>query len=164
MLELLAQVETELPTLIRKPTLWNGVDIDYHPPRVERLWMQFGEYRLYLHRLHPCSAADALFHPHPWPSVIHMLSGTYEMAVGYGAGDTAPPYAAKMISRGDLQYEMTDPDAWHYVRPVGGVCYSIMISGPQWNRWAPKSDKPLSPLSEKSREQIFSFFANRFPG
>lgn len=31
---------------------WNSIDVDYYPPRVERLWLQLGKDRLYLHKIH----------------------------------------------------------------------------------------------------------------
>lgn len=87
MLELLARLKLELPDLLIDDTAWQGFYIDYHLPIVERLWRQWNEYRVYLHRIHPCKSEDALFHPHPWPSAMEIVSGAYEMIVGYGQGN-----------------------------------------------------------------------------
>ena len=86
MLDVLEAVEQKLPELLRDEAGWNSLFIDYHPPTVERLWRTWGEYRVSLHRIHPCERGTALFHPHPWPSAMRILSGEYEMAVGYGSG------------------------------------------------------------------------------
>src|SRR5918993_824089 len=118
MLDVLARLEAELPAMLADEASWQTLDIDYHPPRVERLWRPWDDYRVSLHRIHPCGPSDALFHPHPWPSAMRILEGTYEMAVGYGKGESVPPIAARMIASGDFRYEMTDSDAWHYVRPI----------------------------------------------
>jgi hypothetical protein len=94
MLEILASVESELPRLLLDESAWSGLLIDYHPPTVERLWMGWQGHRVSLHRIHPCGPGQALFHPHPWPSAMRILSGEYEMAVGYGRGETprrSPP-------------------------------------------------------------------------
>jgi hypothetical protein len=85
------------------------------------------------------------------------------MAVGYGAGETAPPIAALMIASGDFRYEMTDPDAWHYVRPLNEPTMSLMVTGQPWDRPSPKSDKPLLPLSAGQRSAVFQFFRERYP-
>lgn len=163
MLGVLAQIERELPTLLRDEGAWQSVDVDYHPPRVERLWKRRGDYRVYLHRIHPCGREDALFHPHPWPSAMRVLDGEYEMAVGFGAGTAEPPVAALMVSRGDFRYEMTHPDAWHYVRPLGAPTLSVMVTGKPWARESPKSDKPLRPLSPEAVAELFGLFRAWYP-
>src|SRR2546425_6708638 len=129
MLDILAAVERDLPRLLLDEAAWKGLFIDYHPPTVERLWTPWRDYRVSLHRIYPCAPGQALFHPHPWPSAMRILSGKYEMAVGYGKGGTVPPIAALMLATGDFRYEMTDPDAWHYVRPIGEPTLSLMVTG-----------------------------------
>jgi len=163
MLDVLRAAERDLPELLRDAAGWNSVFIDYHPPIVERMWRRWGDYRLSLHRIHPCGPGEALFHPHPWPSAMRILSGEYEMAVGYGKGETPPPVAALMIAAGDFCYEMTDPDAWHYVRPLGGPALTLMVTGKPWDRPSPKSDKPLRPLTEAEKAVILQFFRQRYP-
>lgn len=36
MIEKLKEVESILHDLVRQPELWNTLDVDYYPPRVER--------------------------------------------------------------------------------------------------------------------------------
>jgi len=159
MLDVLRRLERELPALLADGDAWAGLFIDYHPPTVERLWRRWGEHRISLHRIHPCAEGEALFHPHPWPSAMRVLEGEYEMAVGYGEGEEAPPVAAKMIlSGGELRYEMTDPDAWHYVRPIGGVSWSVMVTGKPWTRPAPRASKALVELTARQREELLAYF------
>jgi hypothetical protein len=162
MLEILAAIEKELPRLLLDEAAWSSVFIDYHPPTVERLWTSWRDCRVSLHRIYPCGPGEALFHPHPWPSAMHILAGEYEMAVGYGKGNEAPPVAARMIAQGDFRYEMTDPDAWHYVRPLGGVTLSVMVTGKPWDRAAPRS-KPLVPLTQEQRRELFRLFRRHYP-
>lgn len=163
MLEVLARVELELPALLLAEAGWSGLFIDYHPPTVERLWRPWGDYRVSLHRILPCAREAALFHPHPWPSAMRIIEGEYEMAVGYGPGDEPPPIAARMIVRGEFRYEMTHPDAWHYVRPIGGPTWSLMVTGKPWSRQAPRSDKPLVDLTPEQRKGLLAFFRSRYP-
>ncbi|MCL5996822.1 MAG: hypothetical protein M1546_12315 [Chloroflexi bacterium] len=163
MLDVLYTVEKELPILLQDEGAWKSLYVDYHPPIVERLWLGWREYRVNLHRIHPCGPGEALFHPHPWPSAMRVLVGEYEMAVGYGQGDTPPPIAVLMIASTEFCYEMTEPDAWHYVRPIGGPTLSLMVTGKPWERWSPRSEKPLHPLSAEQRDLIFRFFRARYP-
>lgn len=163
MLNVLYEVEAELPQLLVDEAGWNSLYIDYHPPIVERLWRPWREYRISLHRIYPCEPEEALFHPHPWPSAMRVLAGEYEMAVGYGPGETAPPVAALMIATGDFRYEMTEPDAWHYVRPVGEPTYSVMVTGIPWTRSSPTPGKPLRALTTEERSALFDFFRQRYP-
>jgi hypothetical protein len=94
---------------------------------------------------------------------MRILEGEYEMAVGYGKGETTPPVAALMIAAGDFRYEMTDPDAWHYVRPLGRPSMSLMVTGKPWDRPAPRSGKELQPLNDAQRAALFEFFRKRYP-
>jgi hypothetical protein len=163
MLDILAAVERDLPRLLLDEAAWSGLLIDYHPPTVERLWLPWRECRVYLHRIFPCAAGEALFHPHPWPSAMRILAGEYEMAVGHGTGEAPPPVAALMIAAGDFRYEMTDPDAWHYVRPLGRPSLSLMVTGRPWDRPAPRSSKPLVPLTDAQRAELFALFRQHYP-
>jgi hypothetical protein len=162
-LDTLEAVERELPALLRDEGAWKSLFVDYHPPTVERLWRPWGEGRVYLHRIHPCPPGAALFHPHPWPSAMRILAGEYEMAVGYGQGDRQPPVAALLIAAGDFRYAMTDPDAWHYVRPLGGPTLSLMVTGKPWDRPSPRPGKELHPLEPGLVQEIFRFFRERYP-
>ena len=63
-----------------KPGSWKTLDVNYEPPQVHRMWVQHGDYRVNLHRIFPCKMP--IYHPHPWPSVILVLDGEYEMGVG----------------------------------------------------------------------------------
>jgi hypothetical protein len=163
MLDVLVRLEGELPRLLRDETAWQSLDINYHPPFVERLWMPWNDYRVSLHRIAPCASSDALFHPHPWPSAMRILDGVYEMAVGYGTGSTPPPVAARLIASGDLRYEMTDPDAWHYVRPIERPAMTIMVTGKPWARSSPGGDQGLGPLDATRRGELFAYFRSRYP-
>lgn len=163
MLHALLMAEQQLPELLRSPERWQTLDITYEKPRVERVWTQWGEYRLNLHRIHPCDAGQAFFHPHPWPSAMRILSGCYEMAIGYGSGLETPPEAARLILTSESCYEMNNPDAWHYVRPLAGPVISFMVTGAPWNRNMPKSDKiSLSSLTTETKEEIMEFFLKRY--
>lgn len=163
MLHLLDTLERELPALLADRDGWNSLDIDYHPPFVERLYRGWGDHRVSLHRIHPCAPGEALFHPHKWPSAMRILEGTYEMAVGWGRGPAAPPIAARIIASGAFRYEMVDPDAWHFVRPIGGPAMTVMLTGQPWSRDAPRSDRPLKPLDPARVEELFAFFGRAYP-
>lgn len=96
---------------------------------------------------------------------MRVLAGTYEMAVGYGAGSTPPPIAAKMIAAGDLRYEMVDRDSWHYVRPIGGPALTVMVTGRPWSRDAAGAEPggPLSPLTAKGSAELLGWFRRFYP-
>lgn len=133
-------------TEVGKPP-WLSLDIDYEEPRVERLWRPFEvEYRVSLHCIHECKEGKPLFHPHPWPSAMIVLGGTYEMNVGYGEGDIPPPVATTVTLASGSSYEMIEPNGWHSVNPQGET-WTLMVSGKPWGRTSPQSTKPLNPLA-----------------
>lgn len=126
---------------LNNPEIWNSLDVDYFPPRVERLWRKLEidglEYRIYLHMIHftekPC-----LFHKHRWPSAIMMLEGGYEMGIAYSEENISSedayklPVAARFLLSEGSAYEMTEPHGLHYVKPVTEYSISVMLSGPKY--------------------------------
>ncbi len=162
MIDKLKQIEDKmLLDLLSKPNEWRTLLVDYHPPIVERCWAQLGNYRIFLHFIHKCEVKDALFHPHPWPSAMHVLHGKYEMGLGFGPGLIEPEKMCTVLSEnGGLYYDMTHIDGWHYVRPVDGVCATVMLTGKPWEREEIKSDEPLKPLAEDRKLIMLQWFAN----
>lgn len=168
MLNLLHQVEKEILTLLDKPE-WNSLYINYEHPFVERLWIPYGDCRVYLHKVHPCD--KALMHPHPWPQAVRVISGLYEMGVGWSEGsdwENPPPISAKIIVDavviGEIgfTYEMLNRNGWHYVRPLNEPVYSLMVTGKPWGRATPKSDHKLAPLAEEAANNLKNFFRQHY--
>lgn len=163
-IEKLQQIErVKLYELLCEPSIWKSVDIDYHPPHVERLWCQLGNYRLYLHFIHPCKQEEALFHPHPWPSAIHVIEGQYEMGLGFGEGLKEPEVFSTILTGGGMYYEMPHRDGWHYVRPLT-VSSSVMLTGEPWDREMPKEDEvgQLSGLHNDRVMVMLEYFRGKF--
>ncbi len=109
------------------PGSWSSLDISYEPPRVERLWRQVGEDRLYLHFMHPCE--KALVHPHQWASAVAVLSGEQEMTVFVPSGAGHEEVVRTVLREGSV-YEMTNPRSMHSVRPLRGPSLSMMMTAP----------------------------------
>lgn len=152
-----------LEEMLKDPDRWESLDIDYYPPRVERVWTQHGEDRVLLHRIHPCSYNTALWHPHPWPSAITVMDGQYEMGVSYC--DLKPSgEAARIILTPGSSYEMSEPKGWHFVRPFDGPVYSLMFVGPKFPVPVKPPEAPqheLVPLPYEVQEEIRIWFLAR---
>lgn len=161
MLEHLLSLEAELPTLLTEVESWQSLLIDYHPPIVERVWRPWRDMRLSLHRIHPCGPGEALLHPHPWPSAVLIIDGEYEMGVSHGAGMTPPPLGARIVLGPGARYEMIEPDAWHYVRPLTTPSLSVMVTGAPWARVMPvEPDHPLGSMADDDKENLITAFRN----
>jgi hypothetical protein len=158
MLAVLQRLERELPHLLEDRASWQTVRVDYREPVVERLWQRLGEYRLHLNRILPCDGEEVHFHPHPWPAAVHIVSGGYDMGLGVGEVGKAPPVVSRMIVVEGFRYEMTDPNAWHYVRPIGGESVSIMVTGTPWRKAQHEHSKQLALPAEPRVEEILHFF------
>lgn len=182
MLEILDIVEKDvLPELLgltpsdlyENAALWQSMYIDYEKPFVERLWYQLGQVRINLHKIYPCEKGEAFFHPHPWPSAMHIFSGVYETVLGYGTWqDLEPATVFKgMLTGGEFsKYEMTHPCAWHYVRPIGGPVFTLMVTGEPWktgkvvtSRLKSKSKK-MRALTQVEKHMNLSFFWDYYLG
>ncbi len=161
MLPVLIRAERALSDYLGSANGWQSLDVDYEPPQVKRLWRPFEDiYRLYLHKIYPCQ--NALYHPHPWPSAVKIVSGMYKTGIGYGPGDDPPPIAVTFALRDGSSYEMVNPDAWHYVHPVYLPSLSIMVTGPKWDRKAPQPTRPLNPLSPREIEELLEAFRSHY--
>ena len=164
MIKKLKNIEkTVLVDMLKDPSIWKSLDIDYHPPRVERLYTDYDGYRICLHKIYFCRKEDALYHPHPWKAAFHILDGKYETGLGYSETTDKPKVLSTVISKGEMYYEMTDPNTWHYVKPLhkNDWCYSIMLSGDKFKDMNPavqKSDKELKPLSDEKKESLLHSF------
>ncbi len=162
MLQILEGAERYLLTnnLLCSGAGWCTKYIDYHPPLVERLYRQWGEYRISLHRIHPCTREEALLHPHPWPAAFRVY-GEYELGFGYSETNERPPVTHKMVTTCGFAYEMTHRHAWHYVAPTKGPVLTLMVNGPSWGRQAPlttnKDFRKLTP--EEVQENLKEFRA-----
>lgn len=160
-----------LPELLRDPERWQSLHVTYHPPEVERLWTPFQDGRLFLHRIHPCGGASPLWHPHPWPSAVRLISGRYQMGLvsKFKWVRSRRSGIATMILSEGSEYEMVDPDGWHYVEVLGEPSLSVMVTGAPWkgssaSRSFPKPEEPQGPLSEKLRDALFESFRAVFSG
>lgn len=173
MFNILDRALKELPDLLLDEKDWNSLLIDYRPPVVERLWRQWDEYRIFLHRIHPCEPNEAFLHPHPWASAVQVLGGlgVYRMGIAYDAAAAqahheglpheVPPIATVFESSADFRYEMTSPGAWHYVQPIVLPTLSVMVTSPEWvEKRAPRSKDVFHPLRDRDKEAlIYSFRA-----
>jgi len=165
MLKVLAEVEDNLSVLLEDEERWNSLDVDYDPPRVERVWTEYGEYRVNLHKIHPCE--KALFHPHPWPSAVKVVSGSYEMAVGYEHGydplgsfdqHVVPAQVTLIVLAKGSSYEMVDVRDWHYVRPLGGPSMSLMVTGRPWLRESLGKGREFQSLMPDAKKHLLTYF------
>lgn len=171
MLEVLERVRDEvLPALLEGSTPWNTLAVRYEPPFVNRCWLQWGEYRISLHKIYPCE--EALFHPHPWPSAVEIFSGRYEMGIGsfpaaYGRLPAwfgwKPEIAATAMLESGTQYEMLNPRGWHYVKPLGVPSMSLMVTGQPWKTASSTPGKGIEhqTLPIESQAEILDFFRKR---
>ena len=162
-------MEKTLPDLLRDAAGWQSLDVDYEPPRVERLWRDIVldpkdgglfHYRVCLHRIHPCETA--LFHPHPWPSAVKILSGRYEMSLGDSSTVIDPPKVATLVLTAGSAYEMVHPDGWHYVRPLDEPSYSLMIMAAPFSTRHLGEKRPaegkLEPLTPTNAANLLGWF------
>jgi hypothetical protein len=160
MIENLKQIEDRmLLDLLVQTDKWNTLLVNYYPPTVERCWIQLGNYRLLLHFIHECKPEEALFHTHRYPSAMHILTGKYEMGLGFGEGTVPPEKMATILFENGGYYDMTHIDGWHYVRPIGGPCATVMLTGKMWDREETVKDYPkLGPLTEQKKLIMLKWF------
>ncbi|MBN8828178.1 MAG: hypothetical protein J0H68_05675 [Sphingobacteriia bacterium] len=162
MLKELLNFEKNILLYLNSVNDWNSLLIDYEKPITERLWKNFNNHRVYLHRIYPCNKEEAFFHPHPWPSAIKIVNGTYEMFIGTSDNENRPKFKTKVVLTSGSYYEMLTSNEWHSVRPINNYTYSIMISGKPFIIGETPRQSHLKPLSEEKKKEIFDFFLENY--
>ena len=64
------------------------------------------------------------------------------------------------LQAGD-SYEMLSELEWHYVQPINGCSYSIMIIGRPFQSSEAKTHLNLTSLPEEKKAKLFSEFKNK---
>ena len=170
LMQALLEVEADLPQLLEDESRWNTLDIDYHPPHVQRVWTEHNGYRVCLHRFpNSCNLNVALYHPHPWPSAIRIIEGGYVQSIGHETIiGNEEEYTIKVVTdaivsmQSDDVYIMANPKAWHKVVPAIET-YSLMLMGPLFDKdemseAISKPHKKLEQLSEDTKLFIIEKF------
>ena len=165
-IEALKGFEGLIKDLLSDPSAWKTLDVDYHPPRVERLYHDRDGYRIYLHYIHT-NIDDCLFHKHNWPAALKQVYGSYEMGITYSEKEISSddahdlPTIARFIINEGSYYEMTQTDALHYVNPITPYSLSIMITNdkyPESGFRKESVDRKLESLSENRKLEIIDLF------
>ncbi len=108
---------------------WDSLIINRRKPHTYRIFKQFGEFRVCLHKFEPCESDEAFFHPHPWPGAFLVLQGEYEQSIGYSSSlVTNMEPVMKMVMVAGSRYEIVNPQTWHSVTPIR-TTYTIMVNG-----------------------------------
>ena len=165
MINLLKNVEEDLLEFLQDENIkFHTMYIDYHYPYVKRIWFQYASWRVYLHCIEAFPTEgdgykDALFHPHPWQSVVKLIHGEYEMGVGHSETNEIPKIDCKLFLSAGSNYEMTEENGWHYVYPIDKDVYSLMITGIKNERVMPlEPDKKFRKLDKNEILDILPYF------
>jgi hypothetical protein len=80
-----------------------------------------------------------------------------------------PPATCKMQSQGEIWYQMTEPAAWHYIRPIMAPVYTIMLCGAPWSKEDRAGleppvvpEKQPGPLDPGDRDLLMKFWKDTF--
>lgn len=178
MLNKLKLIESTLHDRLHEPDLWESMVIDYEKPHVDRVWMKVLEGRLFLHKIHPCTAQEAFYHPHPWPSAVHILptdnGSVYRMGIwrankGEAIDYDSEEFVNKTIDtctlemKGDVYYQMIDTHGLHWVQPINAPVYTLMYTDKPWpkdQRCAPKVEPkaPQAPMNNAQKLEHLAHF------
>lgn len=124
-----------LPDLIEGGYLnWDSLIINRRKPHTYRIFTDFGDYRICLHRFDVCDDHESFYHPHPWPGAFVVLQGAYMMDVGMSIDRFGHPLnVASFCLRPNSMYEITNPLTWHKITPLEPT-YTVMINGKPWDK------------------------------
>lgn len=147
---------------------WDSLIVNRRKPHTYRVFRQFGEHRVCLHRFDPCGPDDCLAHPHPWPGAFLMLKGEYVHKIGYSDSlGTDPTFVFTEIVRPYSMYEIIHPQTWHSVQPLQ-TTYTIMINGSPWDAQHAATrttkGKDLDRMSQEDLATHLKTFANLLDG
>ena len=158
---LLAEVESELPERIAKGD-FRSMHVTYAKPYVERLFYSRGEHRVFLHRIDSCTLEEALWHPHPWPSLIKVLDtegGLYRHSVGDRTSVFALQTGTASVLR-PITYTMLEQKAFHSVS-TDKSSWSVMITGPRWS--PPEPSKHQAVIAQTRVRELLERWSVIYP-
>lgn len=168
-IEILQNLEPSIATALDHPNVWLSKDIDYHPPRVERLWTMINNYRIFLHYIHSTSE-KCLFHKHRWPAAFKQVSGSYEVGITHFENEISSeeasnlPIVSKFLLKEGSYYEMTQTDTLHYVKPMSEYSLSIMVTKdlyPEADVRKESLNRKLESLTSDRVIEILNLFKNK---
>lgn len=147
---------------------WKSLIINRRKPFTYRVFQNFGDMRVCLHKFDVCEEEESFFHPHPWPGAFFIVKGNYLMNVGRSDNlEDDPHFVYRQIQAPGSSYEIIYPETWHSVTPLGGTVYTLMVNGLPWdqqtNKFARKGHSKTrttkgKDLDEMSPEDIDAFF------
>ncbi len=153
----------KLPGYLSHPQRWQSLLINKHPPVIHRLSLKVATDRtLILHKVFPCHRQSAYMHSHSWPFALKIISGGYEMGLGFSDNRNQVPPAVytTLVKPGDI-YEMSSSQIWHYTKPITDQpSYSVMLIG---ERWRERQAQNHSPLSHDDKTHLLTYFKTKFP-
>lgn len=162
----LISIENDIKELVKNANVWKTLDVDYFPPRVERLYTDHNGYRIFLHAIHKTDQ-ECLYHKHRWPAAFKQLKGSYEMGITYSEKEISStevhklPTLSKFLINEGSYYEMTQTDCLHYVKPISDISYSIMITYdlyPEATLRREIVDKKLYELSNERKLELLDLY------
>lgn len=164
MLNTLLQILPTLPAQLEREEIWDSIIVNLRKPHTYRVFTQFGDLRLCLHKFNVCDDHEAFSHPHPWPGAFYILKGSYKMKVGYSDNRWSPPKEVMTtIMREGSAYEIVNPMTWHSVIPLD-TTYTIMLNGLPWESHVAHSEvrttkgKDLGKMSKEDLKQHLDTF------
>ena len=144
-------------TILRYPNVCqqriSSLAVRYHKPYVDRISVILnnkpcGYNRIYFHKIYPCTLDEALYHPHPWPSLVHIVKGGYDHQIG-----TKNEIICSQFLEKDSLYIMENKKAWHRVAPREEAL-SMMLVKDLWEDPEP-FEKPKEKQRELTDEEFF---------
>lgn len=125
LLEKLNDIEKLLPDFLKVEEDWCGERVVAGPHKADRVFREYNNIDVYLHRLYPCKPEDAIMHTHEGPTAIRILFGNYIMRLGHFDG-ASYQISSTMIAVPGFSYEMMERRSSHSVAPLTEV-YSVRL-------------------------------------
>lgn len=132
MIEVLNNLIPKVIEALDVPDSWDSLVINRRQPVTYRVFRNFGDYRVCLHKFEPCESEESFAHPHPWPGAFLMLRGEYIHRIGASPDlQSQPTFFFREIVRPYSMYEIIHQQTWHTVQPTK-LTYTIMCNGAPW--------------------------------
>jgi hypothetical protein len=162
MINILNKLIPEVLEAIPEDHEWDSLIINKRKPYTYRIFRQFGEYRVCLHKFDPCSFEESFAHPHPWPGAFMVLRGRYLHSVGVSPDLESEPELVYQQEVGPYSpYYIGNPLIWHSVQPLQ-TTYTIMVNGAPFENphkaVRTTKGKDLKTMSDKEKGMLLSDF------
>ena len=154
MLEVLRKLSNEMDSLLKEKDQWFSADLG----RIKQVWRPWGDYHIRLNKIGPCGPDEIDYHQRRKQFAGIIVRGMCEIGVGFAEISVSH----RSVAQSGHCYEVTDPKAWYYIRPLSET-YEVVVTEPDPENPFRLHAQYLDPEDKEDILFTFTYHLERWP-